>query len=55
MNPTSSRHRGRWMVAWQVGQFTPDWPIAVAIVGVATAIASQRETRDLLVPGFVAP
>jgi two-component system, NarL family, sensor kinase len=33
---------GRWMVAWQVGQFTLAGLIAVAIVGVATAIASQR-------------
>jgi two-component system, NarL family, sensor kinase len=33
---------GRWMVAWQVGQFTLAGLIAVAIVGVATAVASQR-------------
>ena len=33
---------GRWMVAWQVGQFTLAGLIAVVIVGIATAIASQR-------------
>ncbi len=33
---------GRWMVVWQVGQFTLAGLIAVAIVGVATAVASQR-------------
>lgn len=33
---------GRWMVAWQVGQFTVAGLIAVTIVGFATAVASQR-------------
>jgi signal transduction histidine kinase len=33
---------GRWMVAWQVGRFTLAGLIAVVIVGIATAVASQR-------------
>jgi two-component system, NarL family, sensor kinase len=40
--PRKRRDDGRWMVAWQVGQFTLAGLIAVVIVGVATAVASQR-------------
>ncbi len=39
---TAGDDGGRWMVARQVGQFTLAGLIAVVIVGVATAVASQR-------------
>src|SRR4051794_6853008 len=40
--PVAPRRRRRGVVAWQVGQFALIGVIALAIVGLATAIASRR-------------
>src|SRR3954451_11472992 len=40
--PTARRRSARGVVAWQVGQFALIGVIALAIVGLATAIASRR-------------